>query len=100
MVRHIVFWKTKDEHEGMDGAQIAAEIQSRVLAMKGRVPALQDIECGIDFDRSERAWDVALCATFATRADLDAYQADPVHGDVKNFVRAVVAQQAVVDYEL
>lgn len=100
MVKHIVIWKLTDSYEGMDQAEIAKEVQRRILAMDGKVPALRHVECGIDFNRSERAWDVALYSSFDDRAALDEYQADPEHAKVKKFVGAVAVEQAVVDYEV
>ena len=100
MVKHIVMWKLVEHHDGMDREAIAREMQRRILAMKGRVPTLLEVECGIDFNRSGRAWDVVLYSSFADRAALDGYQEDPVHGEVKAFVGQVAAEQAVVDYEV
>ncbi|MFW5695107.1 MAG: Dabb family protein [Alkalispirochaeta sp.] len=100
MVKHIVIWKLTDQYEGMGHAEIAQEVQRRILAMKGTVPSLRDVECGIDFNRSERAWDVALYSSFDDRAALEAYQADPEHAKVKAFIGAVATEQAVVDYEV
>ena len=100
MVKHIVIWKLVDSHEGMNQAEIAKEVQRRILAMEGKVPSLRHVECGVDFNRSERAWDVALYSSFDDRAGLEAYQADPEHAKVKKFVGAVAREQAVVDYEV
>lgn len=100
MIKHIVMWKLVDSYEGMDRAKIAAEVQRRILAMQGTVPSLRHVECGIDFNRSERAWDVVLYSSFDDHAGLEAYQADPEHGKVKAFIGAVAAEMAVVDYEV
>ena len=100
MVKHIVLWKIQDDAHGQSKTEIAEEMRSRILAMKGTVPQIREIEVGIDFNRSDRAWDVALYSSFDDRESLEAYQADPVHGKVKEYVRSVAAAQAVVDYEI
>lgn len=100
MVKHIVVWKLADSYEGMNKQEIAEEMQRRILGMKGVVPMLREIECGIDFNRSDRAFDIALYTSFDDREALEAYQADPNHEKVKEFVRKVAKEQAVVDYEV
>lgn len=72
MVKHIVMWKLADSYEGMDKAQIAEEMQRRILGMRETVPMLREVECGIDFNRSGRAWDVVLYSAFDDRESLDA----------------------------
>jgi hypothetical protein len=100
MVRHIVLWKLVDEYDGMSKTEIAEEMRRRILDMKDKVSSIREIECGIDFNRSERAWDVALYSSFDDREALNNYQQDPVHQEVKAFVGRVAATQAVVDYEV
>jgi hypothetical protein len=46
------------------------------------------------------ACDVVLYTSFATRADLDAYQVHPEHQKVVGFVKLVVASRSVGDYEI
>ncbi|MFP4330406.1 MAG: Dabb family protein [Alkalispirochaetaceae bacterium] len=99
MVKHIVMWKLAESHEGMDKEALAREVQRRILAMKSTVPMLRQIECGIDFNRSDRAWDIALYSSFDDREGLEAYQEHPEHEKVKAFVREVAVEAAVVDYE-
>ena len=89
-----------EKYDGMSKTEIAEEMRRRILAMKDTVPSIREIECGMDFNRSERAWDVALYSSFDDREALNAYQQDPVHQEVKAFVGTVAAEQAVVDYEL
>lgn len=99
MITHIVLWKLVDEYAGKDRETLAAEFRDRIMAMRGAVPALQSVDCGADFQRGERSWDFALYTTFADRAALDAYQADPIHGEVKAFARAIGREVAAVDFE-
>lgn len=100
MVKHIVMWKLADSYEGMDKTAIAEEMQQRILGMESKVPMIREIECGVDFNRSDRAWDVVLYSAFDDRQSLDAYQEHPEHQKVKDFVGKVVVEQGVVDYEV
>ncbi len=100
MIKHIVFWKLKPEADGRSAQENAALMIAKLNGLKALVPQVVEIEAGADFNRSEAAWDVALYTSFASRADLDAYQVHPEHLKVVEFVRAVVASRCVVDYEV
>ena len=92
MVTHIVLFKFENQSD----AQAA---QEKLLAMKGRVPSMQEIEAGLDFTRSERAYELGLVTRHATRADLEAYHVDPVHQEVAQFIRERSSGAASVDFE-
>ncbi|MFP4114150.1 MAG: Dabb family protein [Spirochaetota bacterium] len=100
MVKHIVMWKVAESHNGMSKEALIAEIKRRIEAMKGVVPQIQDLEVGVNFNRSGSAFDVVLYSTFADRNALDEYQRDPGHAPVKEYVHAATTETAVVDYEL
>jgi hypothetical protein len=48
----------------------------------------------------EATYDVVLCAEFASKADLDAYQAHPRHVALKPFFAAVRQARQCIDYEI
>ena len=93
MIRHLVFFKFPNDTEST-----TKEAQQRLLTMRGKVPTLLDIEVGIDIDRSERAWDLVLETSFASKEDLAMYQADPVHLEVISWLKLQQTQTCVVDY--
>lgn len=99
MIKHIVLWKLKEEADGRSRAQIAAKMKHDLEALAPVIPAIRHLEVGINIIPSEAAFDVALYSEFATRADLDTYQAHPAHQAVVGFVRSVVTARHVVDYE-
>lgn len=94
MIKHVVFFRFKKEHP--EAAEKAKEL---LLAMKGRVPQLVDIEAGTDIIHSERSFDLALVTTFHSLADLDGYQVHPVHKEVAQYIASVRESSASVDYE-
>lgn len=100
MVRHIVLWNVADEHDGMEKRMLMGEIKRRIEGMRDAIPQIVEIEVGIDFNRSQFAYDVALFSSFQDRAALDEYQRHPAHEAVKAFVGAVTTARAVVDYEI
>lgn len=100
MIKHIVFWKMKPEAGGRSAQENAALMVDKLKSLQGLVPQVVEIEAGVDFCRTDAAWDVALYSSFQSRADLDAYQVHPEHLKVVEFVRSVVAARSVVDYEI
>lgn len=100
MIKHLVFWKMQASAEGRSAEENAALMVEKLNSLKGLVPQALEIEAGVDFNRSDAAWDVALYTSFRTREDLDAYQVHPEHLKVVAFVRSVVSSRSVVDFEI
>ena len=94
MLTHVVFFKLIDP-----SPEVAAEARERILAMRGHIPQLREIEAGVDVVRSERSWDVALIARFDGRADLDAYSVHPAHLALVDWIVPRRERSCVVDYE-
>lgn len=92
-VTHIVFMKFPNPtHE------ILQQARAKLLGMQGRVASLRTVEVGLDFDRSARAWDLALVTSFDSREAMDEYQNDPAHLEVLTWLRSLPITSAVVDY--
>ena len=72
MLTHVVLFRFPD-------LGVAAECRDRMLAMKGRIPALLDIEVGVDIVRSDRSFDLALITRHEDLDGMQAYQVHPVH---------------------
>ncbi len=94
MVRHIVFFKLPDNSK--DKIQ---ELKNMLLSMKGEVEVLKNIEVGINFSQSPRAFDLALIADFETKEDLKKYSTHPKHLPIIDFIRKSGIETKVVDYE-
>lgn len=92
MVTHVVFFKFAETAE----AEHAKEL---LLAMRGRIPGLLDVEAGLDFTRSERSFDLALITRHESREALQVYQAHPVHQEVVAYIRPRAKASAAVDFE-
>ena len=96
-LRHVVAWKLAADDEATRVAQ-AREIADRLRALVGVVPSIGTMTVGPNV--VEGNWDAALVADFADRAALDAYVEHPAHQDVVVFIRGVVSDRVVVDFEL
>ncbi len=94
MIKHIVFFKLKDNSQ--ENKKI---VQNRLLQMKDEIWVLQNIEVGVNFTESPRAYDIALLTDFKTKEDLDIYQEHPYHVEIKEFLQEVSIDSKVVDFK-
>ena len=97
-IRHVVAWKLATDDNALRAEQ-ARKIADDLLALRGRVPSILDIQVGPDVLGGAN-WDVALVADFADVAGLDAYQTHPDHQAVVGYVRSVVSDRVAVDFEV
>ncbi len=100
MIRHIVMWTLKDSAEGAGKASNARRMKELLEALPARIPFVRELAVGIDVFAATPPCDVVLSTSFDTRADLDAYQVNPDHLAVVAFIKKVVANRNVLDYEL
>lgn len=96
MIKHIVMWKLKDDNK----AENAAKVKEVLEGLAGKIDGLTLIEVGIDFSATGVSGDIVLYSEFTTRAALDAYQVHPAHQEAAAFVRSVVSDRLMVDYEI
>jgi quinol monooxygenase YgiN len=99
MIKHIVMWKIKQDNGPDEARQIAQKIKTDLEALRNVIPAIQHLEVGLNFARSDQAADVALYSEFENMDQLKAYAEHPAHQRVVAFVRDVVTERRVVDYE-
>jgi hypothetical protein len=96
MIKHIVMWKFKDEVIEADKLEMKRQLES----LKGVVPSLLQIEIGMDIVGTDASKDMVLTTLFNSLSDLQAYADDPAHLNVVEFVKPLVCERAVVDYEI
>jgi len=100
MVKHIVFWKLKDEANGMSKSENAQAIKEKLEALKGQIPGLIEIEVGIDFLGSLESADLVLYSTFENKEALNVYANHPLHKAIMPFIAEARNERRVVDYEV
>ncbi len=93
MITHVVVLRMQEPV-----AENAAAVAAQLRSMEGEVAGLASIEVGVDINRGERAWDLCLITRHEDAAALEAYQADPRHGEVKAFIGERSSGAAVVDF--
>lgn len=96
MIVHIVMFKFKDENKDAN----IEKVTKKLNALVELIPALKSMEVGVDFSKSERAFDLSLYSTFWDKEDLQVYAVHPEHLKVVELIKEVTLESKVVDYTL
>lgn len=100
MVKHIVMWKIKDSHDGLDKNELGLKLKDTLEDLKGKISQIKELEVGINFNPSDAACDVVLYSSFDSKDDLQIYLKHPDHVKVADFVSEIRTERRVVDYEI
>jgi hypothetical protein len=97
MVQHVVLFKLKPETTEDDRAAMC-----RALGDLGiTVPGILDISVGVNFSDRNQGFDVGLVVKLVDRDALEVYLPHPAHRQaVEQFVRPIMQEVIVVDYEI
>ena len=94
MVKHIVLFKlSKKTSENLEKAVCSLK------SLKGSIENLRFIEVGINFNKSETSYDIALTTHFDNTQELEKYIKHPNHLPVVKVMQVLCSQRVVVDYE-
>jgi len=84
-------------HEENKSVNIA-KVKEMLHALVEKIDGLLSMEVGVDFNGSERAFDLVLYATFETKEDLKSYALHPEHLKALELIKEVTLESKVVDY--
>lgn len=99
MVKHIVMWKLKEEHNNMTKDELILEMSNQLLELKGKINELVDIQVGVNGIHFEKNSDLVLITEFNSFEDLEIYAKHPDHLKVVAFAKEIVIERACVDFE-
>jgi hypothetical protein len=94
IIVHIVMFEFKSQNK----EENIQTVKTLLEALPSKIPELNMIEVGIDFNQSERAFDLSLYSTFDSKEDLNAYAIHPEHLNVVATIKEVTTLSKVVDY--
>jgi len=95
MIKRISLFKLRRPNS--DDLHTAA---AALRSMKGAIPALLDIEVGVNFSEADAAYDLVLNMTFKDVASLRQFEQDPFHLSVKKTMIELKENRVVVDYKI
>lgn len=96
MIVHIVMFKFKEENK----QENILKVKELLEALDSTVDVLNSMEVGINFNPTERAFDMSIYTKFDSKENLKSYAVHPEHLKVLEFIKAVTVETKVVDYEL
>jgi len=96
MIVHIVFFKFNDESKTTN----IQKVKTLLEALVEKIEPLKSMEVGVNFTESPRAFDMSLYSTFETKEGLKTYATHEEHLKVLEFIKSVVSETKVVDYEV
>jgi len=99
MIKHIVMWKLKDEHNGMTKDELILEMSIRLSELKNKIKEVVDLHVGINGIHFDKNSDLVLTSDFNSFDDLATYAVHPDHVKVGEFIKNIVLDRACVDYE-
>ncbi len=100
MIKHILMWKLHDFAEGMTKYENALKMKKWLEDLKAKIPEIEKLEVGINFNQSEDAYDIVLYSEFKDKASLETYQNLPEHIHFKEKIKNIRLEKKVVDYEI
>ena len=93
MVRHIVFWKIKDD----DNKQVNLEqMKQLLLNLTSNISGIVSTEIGFNFSSSD--YDLILDAVFKDPFSLKQYQSHPDILRINSFIQPILVDRVVCDY--
>lgn len=96
MIKHIVCWKIKPE---LNKSETIARIKSELESLPALIREIKMLEVGVNVTHIEVAYDVVLVSDFESLEALDIYQKHPAHQRAAQYIRSVVSERVLVDYE-
>ena len=97
MVKHIILWKLKNEH---NNEEVKQGIKSNLEDLLGKIPGLTEIKVQTKSLASSNA-DVMLYSVFENEAALKGYATHPDHVYVADtFVRPFTETRLCLDFEV
>ncbi|MFO7810778.1 MAG: Dabb family protein [Candidatus Delongbacteria bacterium] len=100
MVKHIVMWKLKQHSDTTSKIATALEIKKSLERLTSTIIQIRDLEVGMNFSLSRKAYDIVLYTEFDSKSDLEHYLKHPEHIKVKDLIDTVVEDRAIVDFEV
>jgi hypothetical protein len=94
MLQHYVFLRYR---EGTSAEHVASFCEG-LLALRGSIAGIQQLEIGRDELHDARSWDLVLIMAFDSVDALRAYQQHPAHVALMDFNDRYVADVASVDF--
>jgi heme-degrading monooxygenase HmoA len=75
-------------------------VKEKLNQLVDKIDGLKSMEVGVNFNESDRAFDLSLYSTFDSEEDLKKYAVHDEHLKVVDIIKNVTLESKVVDYIL
>jgi len=99
MIKHVVFFKMKEEAEGRAGTENAKMLAEKFTDISGKIPGVVSVETGFNYNSEKQFYELCLYQAFESKQALQDYLVHPLHMEVRDFVFNVIDHRMVVDFE-
>jgi hypothetical protein len=103
MIKHIVMFKLKNNANGNSKKENAVELKKVLEQLNGKIEGLLQLEVGLalasDANDDSNA-DAILYSELEDAKALENYYPHPEHVKVLPFVKTVISERRVIDYEV
>jgi len=100
MIKHVLLFRLKEDVDGVDAQTNAAKAKELIEGMNGKIPGLLKVEVGVDFSKTDLSSDMVLYSEFESREALEVYATHPEHKAVLPFIKSIISEKRVIDYEV
>ena len=95
MIKHIVMFKLLNKNK-----ENTEKVVTALKTLERNIDVLYSAEIGVNFNKSDRNYDIVLIAKFKNHNTLKTYETHPKHLPVIETVRSLCSGSVVVDYEV
>lgn len=99
MVKHVIIWSFKEEMSADEKRNAAKKIKTELEDLINKIDGLVEISVVTEPLPSSKG-DLLLDSLFVDNDALLAYQENPDHLKVAQYVRSVVSERKCIDYEI
>ena len=100
MYKHVVLWKVKEEEDGKNREELAAEVKRRLDTLPASIPEIKEYETAINIGNYGASFfDVSLVSVFENKDTFWNYTKYPIHDEVVAYIQSVTKAEEIVDYE-
>ncbi len=100
MIKHVVMWKFKDNHDGKTKAENMQIFKDGLEALVPIIPELLTLEVAVDELHEDASYDMILISTFDSFETLEIYKNHPEHQKVSAFCKGIRESRVAVDFTL
>lgn len=97
MIKHIVMMRLRTD---IDFQFHAGNLIQRLEDLKKRIDVIDGLEVGRNISDSPRSSDIVLYTEFKDLENLDIYRTHPAHQSVVDYLKEIVSEIRVTDYEV